>query len=101
MADLENYAKKARSLHGSLPMVGFGSQLQVNLRIEDIYMPLHAAVNQADQVRECHANAEEAWKSMEKQGTGREISIPEAFKVCRDRKKRGIVILGAPGKPPI
>ena len=97
MDHLQKYTQKAQFLHGSLPMVGFGNQLQVTLRIEDIYMPLHAVVNQSDQVRECHANSEEAWKCMEKWGTGREISIPEAFKVCRDQKKRGIVILGDPG----
>ena len=97
IAQLETYIDRAKRFHGSLPMTGFRNQLRVTLRIEDIYMPLHAAVNHTDQVRECYANADDAEKCMEKSGAGQEISIPDAFQVCREQGKRGVVILGDPG----
>ena len=41
-ASIENYRKKAESLHGELPVAGFITQLKVSIDIEDIFVPLRA-----------------------------------------------------------
>jgi len=91
------YKCKAASLYEKLPMIGFGARLRVSIRIEDIYMPLHAMVDDALQSGECYADALDAAECLGKLGRNTQISIPDAFQVCREKNSRGIVILGDPG----
>ena len=91
------YKSRAISLYEKLPMIGFGTRLRVSIRIEDIYMPLHAMVDDAVQSGECYADSLDASKCLEKSGRNTQISIPDAFQVCREKNGRGIVILGNPG----
>ncbi|WP_321492403.1 SUMF1/EgtB/PvdO family nonheme iron enzyme [uncultured Desulfobacter sp.] len=91
------YKSRAVSLYEKLPMIGFGSRLRVSIRIEDIYMPLHAMVDDAVQSGECYADADDAVECLEKLGRNTQISIPDAFQVCLEKNSRGVVILGDPG----
>ena len=40
--EIRQYCQKADSLHATLPVAGFVTQLKVPIDIEDIYVPLHA-----------------------------------------------------------
>ena len=91
------YKRRAVSLYEKLPMIGFGARLRVSIRIKDIYMPLHAMVDDAVQSGECYADSQDAERCLEKLGRNTQISIPDAFQVCRENNSRGIVILGDPG----
>jgi len=91
------YKRRAVSLYEKLPMIGFGARLRVSIRIGDIYMPLHAMVDDAVQSGECYADSRDAERCLEKLGRNTQISIPDAFQICRENKGRGIVVLGDPG----
>ncbi len=91
------YKRRAITLYEKLPMIGFGARLRVSIRIEDIYMPLHAMVGDVVQSGQCYADADDAAGCLEKLGCNTQIAIPDAFQVCRENKSRGIVILGDPG----
>lgn len=43
--EIRNYCQKAESLHESLPVAGFVTQLKVPIDIEDIYVPMRAMVD--------------------------------------------------------
>ena len=60
-------------------------------------MPLHAMVDDAVQSGQCYADSLDAAECLEKLGRNTQISIPDAFQVCRKNNSRGIVILGDPG----
>ena len=95
---IENYRKKAESLHGVLPVAGFITQLKVPIDIKDIYIPLRAIVD----LRGVHekgkfADAAHAEKILHECDNSLEISLLEAFRQTGQRNQQGIVILGDPG----
>ncbi len=97
-ASIENYRKKAESLHGELPVAGFITQLKVPIDIEDIFVPLRAMID----LRGVHENgrfadATHAEKMLRECDSSLEISLLEAFQQTKKRRQQGIVILGDPG----
>ena len=93
------YRQKADSLHATLPVAGFVTQLKVPIDIEEIYVPLHAVLDLRG-VRnreECFLDAAQAEVELRKCDAALEIALPEAFRQCTERKQRGVVILGDPG----
>lgn len=93
--EISDYCRKAESLHETIPLAGFKTNLRVPIRIEDIYVPLRAMIDTRLTGKACFADAEDAESLLEQCHGGLEISVPEAFKEARGR--RGIVILGDPG----
>ncbi len=96
--EIEKYRKKAESLHGTLPVAGFITQLKVQIEIEDIFVPLRAVVD----LRGVHekgkfADASHAHEMLKECDSNLEISLFEAFYQTSKRKQQGIVILGDPG----
>jgi formylglycine-generating enzyme required for sulfatase activity len=96
-ADIHAYCQKAESLHSTLPVAGFATQLKVPIDVEDIYIPLRAMVDLRGVADECFADADHADKMLRKCQSGLEISLPDAFGQSEERRRRGIVILGDPG----
>jgi formylglycine-generating enzyme required for sulfatase activity len=95
--EIRQYRQKADSLHATLPVAGFVTQLKVPIDIEDIYVPLHAVLDLRGVDGECFADAVQAEDVLRKCDAALEIALPEAFRQCAERKRRGVVILGDPG----
>jgi formylglycine-generating enzyme required for sulfatase activity len=95
--EIRNYCRKADALHATLPVAGFVTQLKVTIDIEDIYVPLHAVMDIRGAGGECFSDATQAEAELRKCGGALEIALPEAFRQCAERKRRGVVILGDPG----
>jgi formylglycine-generating enzyme required for sulfatase activity len=95
--EIRDYCRKAESLHATLPVAGFVTQLKVPIDIEEIYVPLHALLDLRGVGEECFADAAQAEDELRKSGAALEIALPEAFSQCAERKRRGVVILGDPG----
>jgi formylglycine-generating enzyme required for sulfatase activity len=95
--EILNYYRKAEALHEKIPLAGFKTALRVPIRIEDIYVPLRAMIDDRLTGTSCFADAEDAEKSLQECRGGSEISIPDAFIAAEKRNRRGIVILGDPG----
>lgn len=95
--EISKYCQKTIALHESIPLSGFKTSLRVPVRINDIYVPLRAIVDERLTGKACFADAEDAEKHLSKCHGGREMSIPEAFLEANQKNRRGIVILGDPG----
>jgi formylglycine-generating enzyme required for sulfatase activity len=96
-AEIRDYRQKAESLHGTLPVAGFASQLKVPINIEEIYVPLRAMVDLRGVADAPFADAAQAEEVLRGSRAGLEISMPEAFRQSDQRDQKGIVILGDPG----
>ena len=94
---IEAYRRKADSLHATLPVAGFATQLKVPIDIEEIYVPMRAVLDLRGVAGKPFADASDAEKVLRERNAGLEISIPEAFNQSEKRGQRGIVILGDPG----
>jgi formylglycine-generating enzyme required for sulfatase activity len=95
--EIRQYRRKADFLHATLPVAGFVTQLKVPIDIEDIYVPLRAVLDLRGVEGECFADARHAEDVLRKCDAALEIALPEAFRQCAERKRRGVVILGDPG----
>jgi formylglycine-generating enzyme required for sulfatase activity len=97
--DILKYCKKADSLHATLPVAGFVTQVRVPIDIDDIYVPLSAVMDlrSIHSREECLFDATQAEIELKKCDAALEIALPDAFKHCNKRKRRGVVILGDPG----
>jgi formylglycine-generating enzyme required for sulfatase activity len=99
--ELRKYCQKIEALHERIPLMGFRTALRVPIRIEDIYVPLRAMIDERLTGPACFADAEDAEKALEKAlqagRGGREISLPDALKEAEQRDCRGIVLLSDPG----
>ncbi|MGD9325028.1 MAG: SUMF1/EgtB/PvdO family nonheme iron enzyme, partial [Desulfobacterales bacterium] len=96
-AQIKAYCQKADSLHATLPVAGFATQLKVPIEIEEIYVPLRAALDLRGVAGKPFADASDAEKVLQELGSALEISIPDAFRQSEKRGQRGMVILGDPG----
>ena len=95
--EIRAYCQKAESLHATLPVAGFVTQLKVPIDIEDIFIPLRAMLDLRGVSEETFADAAHAEKCLRESDAGLEISLHEAFHQSKRRGKRGLVILGDPG----
>ena len=62
-AQIKAYSLKADSLHATLPVAGFVTQLKVPIDIADIYVPLRAVVDLRGLLEERFADAAQAGKN--------------------------------------
>ncbi len=95
--DIRAYCQNIKALHEWIPLMGFKTALRVPIRIEDIYVPLRAMLDERLTGPSCFADAADAEKSLQKSHGGCEISLPDAFLEAETRHRRGIVMLGDPG----
>jgi len=98
-AELQEYLRKAESLHKELPLVGFETETNVPILLHDLYVPLDAMTAaslepfRGSSVEETEAAALEH----EARGYGDRLPLAEAFTMARARGQRGVVLLGNPG----
>ena len=93
---LDRYREAAESLHASIPLAGFKTKLRVSIDLTELYVPLHAMVDLRP-TGECgFADAHDAMTKLEGHGS-MEIPLIRAFAESKQRKRRGLVILGDPG----
>ncbi|MFC1573377.1 NACHT domain-containing protein, partial [Candidatus Eisenbacteria bacterium] len=95
--EIQTYRTKAASYYASLPVAGFKTRLRVPIDIEEIYVPLHANLDLRATGDSVFPDSDTAEKHLRDCGATKEISLPEACRECRERGRRGIVILGDPG----
>ncbi len=92
--DLDDYRRRATSLYGSVPLAGFGRRMTVSIRLEDLFVPLHAHV--AREPGDAPGNALEAEARLAERS--HELPLTEAFwRGDLARERRGLVLLGDPG----
>jgi len=95
--EIVRYCQAAEALHATLELVGFKTQLRVPIDLEELYVPLHAIVDLRGVGEAVFADAAEAEQHLREAQASREIPLVEAFREARQRKRRGLVILGEPG----
>jgi hypothetical protein len=89
--EIRQYRLKADALHATLPVAGFVTQLKVPIDIEEIYVPLHAVLDLRGVDEECFSDSVHAENVLRKCEEALEIALPEAFRQCAERKRRGVV----------
>ncbi|MGH8581801.1 MAG: SUMF1/EgtB/PvdO family nonheme iron enzyme [Gammaproteobacteria bacterium] len=94
--EIDRYRQAVESLHASIPLTGFKTKLRVPIDLEDLYVPLQATVDLRGTGDSVFADASDAEAKLRDRGS-LEISLMEAFRDAKQRKRRGVVILGDPG----
>ena len=93
---LARYREAAESLHASIPLAGFKTKLRVPIDLTELYVPLHAMVDLRSTGDCDFADANDAMTKLEGQGA-MEIPLIRVFAEAKQRKRRGLVVLGDPG----
>ncbi|MFZ4703706.1 MAG: NACHT domain-containing protein, partial [Candidatus Methylumidiphilus sp.] len=96
VSGLARYREAAESLHASIPLAGFKLNLRVTIDLTDLYVPLHAMVDLRSTGDCGFADAQDAMTKLVGHGS-MEIPLIRAFTEAKQRKRRGLVILGDPG----
>ncbi len=98
-AELQQYLRKAESLHKELPLVGFETKVHVSITIDDLYVSRDAMIDES--ADPSHPwSFEDAQEAAWRQGlrwSRDQISLAEAFTVARAKNQRGVLLLGNPG----
>ncbi|MCP3916640.1 MAG: DUF4062 domain-containing protein [bacterium] len=90
--DLAAYLDAIESQHEQLRLVGFGGRLRTKIRLEDMYVPLDAQVDDRVFGDMRAGNPEELECDV------REVPMTEAFQRAQQHGgRRGLVLLGEPG----
>ena len=96
-SEIADYGEKAASFYERIDMVGFRTRVRAPIRVEEIYIPLNAAVDTRHSGKACFSDSKDAAKCLEEAGAGKPISLPDAFLTSEKLGRRGIVLLGDPG----
>jgi hypothetical protein len=100
---LADYLQCVESEHAHIVLPGFETRLRVTLLLEDLYVPVELA--RAAQVDEAAQDAL-AWRKGPRDAESPaasarahgELTLPSALhEVARDRRRKGLVVLGHPG----
>ncbi len=92
--DLADYERRVAHAYGTIPLAGFGNPLALEVRLEDLFVPLDAHV--AHERGEDVSCADDAAARFRDETDA--ITLTEAFwKGDVARSRRGVVILGDPG----
>ncbi|MEX1367196.1 MAG: NACHT domain-containing protein, partial [Nannocystaceae bacterium] len=89
--ELDRYLEMIDARYSELRLAGFGMKVRVPIRLDDLYVPLHARIDWTTKRRQVFRSGEDA------QGHDGEIALAKAFAVARKRGMRGVVLLGDPG----
>ena len=93
---LARYREAAESKNAAIELAGFKTKLRVPIDLTELYVPLHAMVDLRATGGCDFANAHDAMTQLDGHGT-MEIPLIRAFAEAKQRKRRGLVILGDPG----
>ena len=77
-AELQQYLRKAESLHEELPLVGFETRADVRIMLHDLYVPLDAMIDASSVPTQSFSmeDVEEAVKEYETRGFSGYSAIP-------------------------
>jgi hypothetical protein len=78
-AEIQSYCQKAESLHATLPVAGFVTQLTVPIDIEDIYVPLRAMLDLRGIAGDTFSDAAHAEKMLRGTEQSLEIALRLSF----------------------
>jgi len=95
-AELSRYLQAAVAQCETLPIAGFKTKARVAIRLDELYVPLRAMVDNRFSGDSRFADAQDAEERLLGRGAP-EIPLSEAFTAALERKRRGLVILGDPG----
>ena len=93
---LARYREAAESKNAAIELAGFKTKLRVPIDLTELYVPLHAMVDLRATGGCDFANAHDAMTKLDGHST-MEIPLIRAFAEAKQRKRRGLVILGDPG----
>jgi formylglycine-generating enzyme required for sulfatase activity len=82
--------------HGSIALNGFKTRLRVPIALEDLYIPLHAMVDQRACGDAVFPDANAAGQVLRNYGS-EEIPLAQAFACAQRLGRKGLVLLGDPG----
>ena len=94
--ELSRYLQAAVAQCETLPIAGFKTKARVAIRLDELYVPLRAMVDNRFSGDSRFADAQDAEERLLGRGAP-EIPLSEAFTAALERKRRGLVILGDPG----
>ena len=89
----EDYRSRLEASLRRVSLIGFGEQFQIDLPIDELYVPLRARVPRAMEVKG-DRNAREFREQAEHTG---DILVEDAFREAGRSDRRGVVLLGDPG----
>jgi hypothetical protein len=95
--DIAAYCRAAQSQHANLRFAGFKTRLRVPVDLEELHVPLTAVVDLRGSGDAKFGDATQAHEVLREAGGTREVALASAFREARQRKRRGIVVLGDPG----
>ncbi len=96
-AEIARYGRAADALYATLELAGFKTRLRVPIDLEELYVPLNAMLDLRSAGEAAFADAAEAEQRLREAQAAREIPLIEAFREARQRRRRGLLILGDPG----
>jgi TIR domain/NACHT domain len=89
--ELARYLAKIESLYRELPLAGFETRVRVTIELDELYVPLDAAVERSANPGQVFHFEDEA------RGHRHQVPLAEAFDEAHAQGKRGVVLLGDPG----
>ncbi|MEM6455902.1 MAG: metallophosphoesterase [Acidobacteriota bacterium] len=91
---LERFRRTQRNENADIQLVGFPVRLKLDVALSDVYVPLRASLHDALREGKAFGGSREA---LQRLGDDRDVPLDEAFKLAREHKRRGLVVLGEPG----
>lgn len=95
--DFPEYGRAIESLHSVIHFAGFKTRLRVPIDLDELHVPLTAAIDLRGVGDAKFWDSRQAHDQLREAGGLHEIPLATAFGQARDRKRRGIVVLGDPG----
>jgi formylglycine-generating enzyme required for sulfatase activity/predicted MPP superfamily phosphohydrolase len=94
LAELPRYREAAIRAHETLPIAGFVTKLRAKIQLDELFVPLRAMLDTRLNGGIDFENAKDAEDRLRGEP---ELPLVEAFRVARERRRHGLVILGDPG----
>ena len=98
-AEVAHYQRSAEAAYEHIALAGFETRVRVPIRLEDMYVPLEAMIDQRRFGDGCFGSADEAEDRLrEHAAEDGQVPLTEAFRRADELGgRRGLVILGDPG----
>ncbi len=96
-AEIRRYCERAAGRHEFLRVAGFQTKLRVPIRLEELYVPLHAAADLRGLGEAAFADAADAERKLAHTEESLDLPATEAFAAAEERGRSGLVLLGDPG----
>ena len=95
-AEIARYREHLEEQHDFVELVGFPKRLRVPIKLEELYVTLHAMPDMRGEGQGPIPGGEEAMRRAAERDCS-EIVLTEAFAEAKKRGRKGVVVLGDPG----